>query len=145
MANASIVFLLVGITLVVVMIFALRQHLQMSNKVITGGAEKPKYSPKPSSKPSNPDRATSITCGKTSCAAVKAIEGKRFLVLDDDIPALPLPACDENKCKCKYIHHEDRREKEDRRSISGAKQRFHLQTGNVENRKKRGRRKSDWE
>lgn len=35
------------------------------------------------------------------------MEGRRFL--SRQAPTLPLKACDQARCKCRYAHHEDRR------------------------------------
>ena len=42
------------------------------------------------------------------------MDGKRFL--SSAAPRLPLPDCDVLECKCKFVHHKDRRDGEDRRS-----------------------------
>ena len=31
-------------------------------------------------------------------------------------PRIPLPGCDANECRCKFVHHSDRRPREGRRS-----------------------------
>ncbi len=41
------------------------------------------------------------------CMAVKTVAGKRFL--SDDVPKLPLAACDADKCQCTYELHQKRR------------------------------------
>ena len=45
--------------------------------------------------------------GPGSCAAVRAIAGKRFL--PDEIPPLPLADCDVPSCGCSYELFSDRR------------------------------------
>ena len=138
-----IVFVIIGILGAVAVILILRQNLQKSNKKITARAEKRHASPKLTSRTGNPYRAISIVCGQNSCAAVKAIGSKRFLIEDSDVPLLPLTECDAENCACKYIHREDRREEGERRTISGQGTERHLISGKVEQREKRGRRKSD--
>lgn len=49
-----------------------------------------------------------------ACKAVQELVGQRFL--PDEAPAMPLAACDQDKCQCAYSHHGDRRDREDRRS-----------------------------
>ena len=55
----------------------------------------------------NPYRAESILSYGGGCPAVEAFSQRRFLV--GESPALPLPDCTSEQCKCKYIQHEDRR------------------------------------
>ena len=145
MGTASIVYVIIGLLSVLAVFLVLRQSLQKPNKGTIAGAERLHSAPKPISSPKSPYRAISIVCGQNACAAVKAIGGKRFLVEDNDVPILPLTQCEAEKCACKYIHHEDQREDGDRRTISGMSTEVHLQKGNTEQRKKRGRRKSDGE
>ena len=55
----------------------------------------------------------SVKPGQQACAAAKGLAGQRFL--PEEVPAVPLKACDLQKCQCAYSHHGDRRGKEDRR------------------------------
>ena len=48
-----------------------------------------------------------------SCDAVNRIGKKRFL--EDDVPSLPLEACDSEKCQCRYKYFDDRRSEDERR------------------------------
>ena len=57
--------------------------------------------------------AVAIRPCKDACAAVKALEGKRFL--SHNPPFLPLADCDFSMCQCRYEHFSDRRESQDRR------------------------------
>jgi hypothetical protein len=62
--------------------------------------------------------AVEIRGGTNSCAAVRALSGKRYL--PGEAPALPLPDCDCGaRCECRYRHHEDRR-RGPRRTADGA-------------------------
>lgn len=61
----------------------------------------------------NPFHAVSIEPGVKACAAANAAEGKRFL--SSAAPMLPLEGCGRSTCQCRYVHHEDRRGKRDRR------------------------------
>jgi len=96
--------------------------------------------------PRNPWRATSITHDENACEAVKAIAGKRFLDAERNIPKLPLPACDADRCNCMYARHEDRRDSsEDRRTPNALQAQLYDRTGQENRRaRKRGRRKTDW-
>ena len=55
----------------------------------------------------------SVKPGAHACAAVRALASQRFL--PEEVPAVPLRACDAQKCQCAYGHHGDRRNAEDRR------------------------------
>lgn len=57
--------------------------------------------------------AVAIRPCKEACAAVRALEGRRFL--SHNPPFLPLADCDQSMCKCRYQHHSDRRGRDDRR------------------------------
>lgn len=94
--------------------------------------------------PGNPFRAVSIVAQEQQCAASKALAGKYYLVEAEDVPSLPLPACDLSKCSCRYAHHKDRRQDEgDRRTISGIQAEMHQHNGNEERRARNTRRKTD--
>jgi hypothetical protein len=55
---------------------------------------------------------------------------------------LPVPTCDRAKCRCRYIHHEDRRTGEDRRQ-RGDVWTPHLTTLAHDRRARNGRRVTD--
>jgi hypothetical protein len=61
--------------------------------------------------------AVSIKLGPNACEAAQGMVGKRFL--SGAAPKLPLPNCKNLECKCRFVHHKDRREGEDRRSPFG--------------------------
>jgi hypothetical protein len=50
-----------------------------------------------------------------ACNLVKALEGKRLLA--DKAYGLPIQGCNAKKCRCRYLHHSDRRHQE-RRTLS---------------------------
>ena len=62
---------------------------------------------------SSPFAAVSIEASGSPCPAVCEVEGLKFLKME--APLTPLPECSNPKCKCKYVHHDDRRSMEDRR------------------------------
>ena len=63
----------------------------------------------------SPYHAVSVRIGESACLAAKTIEGKRFLAAE--APQLPLAECSSGKdCRCRFVHHEDRRAGRDRRS-----------------------------
>lgn len=87
--------------------------------------------------------SVSISYGRGGCKAVRAMEGKRFLV--GEITKLPLADCTSPNCTCKFVHHEDRRNAlEDKRALSGLSTELYHATGKPERRKRKGRRKSDF-
>ncbi|MFQ5982474.1 MAG: hypothetical protein ACE5KS_03775, partial [Woeseiaceae bacterium] len=98
-----------GIAAVVVLaliIFLVRRKKPVSQE--RPAAERPA-----SAAPSSEFHAVSIKFASSACSAAKALEGKRFL--SGAAPRIPLPDCDVLECKCRFIHHEDRRDGEDRR------------------------------
>ena len=92
-----------------------------------------------------PYHAVSCRSGAGNCAAVEALKDQRFLV--EDAPQLPLADCTSSeRCKCKYLHHQDRRDTDDdRRALYGIKSEFYEYTSKQNRRVKNGRRESDWE
>lgn len=79
--------------------------------------------------------ALSIRFGAGACAAARALHGKRFL--SPQAPALPLATCDSQHCRCRFVHHRDRRDGEDRRSP------FQSGYGGSATRIERDRRRAD--
>jgi hypothetical protein len=61
--------------------------------------------------------AVSIKLGPNACLAAQEMTGKRFL--SGAAPRIPLPECDVLECKCRFVHHKDRRVGDDRRSPFG--------------------------
>lgn len=58
--------------------------------------------------------AVSIKFSSDACSAAKDLDGRRFL--SSAAPKLPLAECDVLECKCRFVHHKDRRAGKDRRS-----------------------------
>ena len=85
-------------------------------------------------------RAVKIAPGLISCDAVNTHADRVFLA--SSAPRLPLEGCDEQQCRCKYIHLEDRRSGGDRRIHLGDLGAF-LPANQVERRHSRGRRVAD--
>ena len=65
-------------------------------------------------KKSTPYHAVSIKFAGNACAAAREMSGKRFL--SGAAPRLPLADCNVLECRCRFIHHSDRRTESDRRS-----------------------------
>lgn len=58
--------------------------------------------------------AVSIRIGSNACEQARALHGTRVLVAD--APNLPLQSCDVDDCRCRLVHHGDRRDGDDRRT-----------------------------
>jgi hypothetical protein len=61
----------------------------------------------------NPYHAVSIKAGPSCAQTAMKHSGRRYL--SREAPLIPLPTCDVKNCRCRYLHHEDRREGFDRR------------------------------
>ncbi|MDH3351355.1 MAG: hypothetical protein OEM60_05020 [Gammaproteobacteria bacterium] len=61
--------------------------------------------------------AVSIKFPSNACAAAKEMANRRFL--SSAAPRLPLAECNVMECKCRFVHHKDRRTSKDRRSPFG--------------------------
>lgn len=57
--------------------------------------------------------AVSLQIAESACSAAQEIAGKRFLAAA--APRIPLPECNATECKCRFIHHADRRSGAERR------------------------------
>lgn len=68
-----------------------------------------------SKKTINPYHCVELKMPHDACKEVQKLYGKRFL--SAEAPVLPLPGCDQN-CRCKFKHHNDRREDDRRDSFS---------------------------
>lgn len=84
-------------------------------------------------------RAVSIQICPQACAAAKKLRDKRFL--SSQAPMLPLNDCNVSDCKCKFIHHHDRRSHEDRRFPSVTMQNIFTDKENREDTKSDRRKK----
>lgn len=58
--------------------------------------------------------AVSIRPGPGACHAALGLEGQRFL--SNAAPPIPVPGCDSQNCRCRFVHFSDRRSGDDRRS-----------------------------
>ena len=86
--------------------------------------------------------AVSIKFDTNACAAAQEMSGRRFL--SSAAPRLPLPECNALECRCRFVHHDDRRAGKDRRSPFAASG-YAGGTGSYqqERRENRDRRKDD--
>lgn len=85
--------------------------------------------------PSASFHAVSLKIASDACEAAKRMQGRRFL--SSAAPRIPLRDCDVLECKCKFVHHKDRRSGDDRRDGYG--QGFGNTTGQFETDKRGGR------
>ena len=87
--------------------------------------------------------AVSLRYSVNACDAAKALTGHRFL--SREAPQLPLPACDSLNCRCKYLHHADRRSGEDRRTPfdTGTFAKYGANAAQIERRDRKDRRQED--
>jgi len=92
--------------------------------------------------PSTAYHAVSIKFASNACAAAKEMANRRFL--STAAPKLPLAECNVMECKCRFVHHKDRRARKDRRSPFGPSG-FGGATGSFEGEHRAGkdRRASD--
>ena len=89
----------------------------------------------------SPYHAVSLKYSSSACDAAKAMTGRRFL--SSAAPRLPLPECDSLECRCRFVHHSDRRTGKDRRSpFSPARPTSGTGTFEAERRQNEDRRKS---
>jgi hypothetical protein len=94
-------------------------------------------------RPSGPYQAVSIKHGSCACSGVELYTGKRYLT--SEAPLLPIPSCDADQCKCRYVRHRDRRMADERRNLYSIQAELYAADGKVDRRRNPGRRKSDRE
>ncbi|GAB5451703.1 MAG: hypothetical protein Hals2KO_20310 [Halioglobus sp.] len=143
-ASILVLSILVALAVLAVVHFALSQYHKSA--VVT--PYKPARSPRqpavtPAESPAAvyPFRATSIEPGSDACGPVQSLANVRYLVADDNIPQLPLDACDAANCSCRYNKYRDRRRVDgDRRALGGAQNHLLTQTEIGERRTGRERR-----
>jgi len=79
-----------------------------------------------------------------ACAAARDLQGKRFL--SAEAPLVPLPGCDAEDCRCRYQHHDDRRNPDgDRRMTQSLERNISNSGGQEERRESMGRRLDDYD
>ena len=107
----SLTTAIVGILILAVIYFVVRSK----------GSESKPQSPaaRPVKKTATSEfHAVSIKFPSSACSAAKSLDGKRFL--SSAAPRIPLADCDVLECKCRFVHHSDRREGDDRRNAYSA-------------------------
>jgi hypothetical protein len=61
----------------------------------------------------NPYHSVSIVAGASCSQTALRYGGRRYLI--QEAPSIPLWSCDSRNCRCRYLHHQDRRDGSDRR------------------------------
>jgi hypothetical protein len=84
--------------------------------------------------------AVSIRPGPDACRAALGLAGQRFL--SDAAPSIPLPSCEAENCRCRFVHFSDRRDGDDRRSPFPAAIGIDTGTWRTEQRQSGDRRKN---
>jgi hypothetical protein len=91
--------------------------------------------------PHKPYPAASIRCQAGACKAVRDLRRQRFLAWE--APNIPVPECDAEACRCRYVCYDDRRRKGgDRRSPFGVSGTGHITLRDVERRQSSDRREA---
>ena len=89
-----------------------------------------------------PFHAVSIVPAEGCCSVADSIKVQRFL--SDEAPSLPLADCAAEDCRCKYIHHTDRRGGARDRRVGSAEHPDELEFWSMRNRRVTfGRRQGD--
>jgi len=101
----EILFVLLLVAIASLLYYRRRRTMQQT------GAEKPD---RRAANTESRYHAVSIRFDANACAAAKELAGTRFLATE--APNLPLAKCDSSSCKCRFVHHQDRRSGKDRRS-----------------------------
>lgn len=88
----------------------------------------------------NPYHAVSVQPCLMACERIRPLTGKRYL--SREAPALPVSGCTNRQCRCRYVHHDDRRADE-RRVIGEGRAGLPAYGGPERRLVRRGRRASD--
>ena len=109
-------------------------------RLMRGGQKPSQAAPPTIADKSSPYHAVSLKYSSSACNAAKAMTGRRFL--SSAAPRLPLPECDALQCRCRFVHHSDRRSGSDRRSPFSPGSPGGTGTYRIERRQKKDRRKN---
>jgi hypothetical protein len=102
---------------IMVLLVALVAVLKMRSRARMGSRtliDVKKAAPSATGRPKSGFHAVSIHPGVFACKAARELEGQRFL--SNSAPRVPLPGCDVSDCTCRFAHHHDRREGDERRT-----------------------------
>jgi hypothetical protein len=81
----------------------------------------------------DPFHAVSIHSVTEGCPAVESLRLQRFL--SEEAPSLPLADCGAQGCRCKYIHHSDRRSGARNRRFGGVEKSEEAEFWSLRNRR----------
>lgn len=105
------------IVIVIVIVVALVVAYAIMRKRKSGDNVRPDENQNTESQSGSSFHAVSLKYAANACQAAVDMDGRRFL--SGAAPRIPLPGCDAHECRCKFLHHEDRRANEDRRNPYG--------------------------
>jgi hypothetical protein len=97
----------IAVVLLLALLFVMRRNRGTSNR-------RPEMPKRENDSADTQFHAVSLSFASSACEAAKSMEGRRFL--SGTAPRIPLPDCDVLECKCRFVHHKDRRKSEDRRN-----------------------------
>jgi hypothetical protein len=97
----------IAIVLLLALLFVMRRKSATSNR-------RPEMPQREVDQSGTQFHAVSLSFSSDACDAAKSMEGRRFL--SGTAPRIPLPDCDVLECKCRFVHHKDRRKGDDRRN-----------------------------
>ena len=135
--NSLIFVFAIGFAVITLLLLAFRQSGKSRRARL---ARKAKLSERTAKRSSTQWRAVKIAPDLICCDEVQRLAGRVFLARES--PQLPLDACTEADCRCKYVHLKDRRSGGDRRIEIGELDAF-LPVKQVERRQLAGRRATD--
>jgi hypothetical protein len=135
--------ILVPIVLVLLVVLFFRARLSTADSAKTTRSKQgKKYRPSPKKIPESLRfRAVSILFSGEACPTVRKLEGQNFL--EKEAPITPLSECTFSKCRCRYVHYNDRRSPEDRRDALESGGRLLEVHGSGDRRSKREQRRVD--
>jgi len=97
----------IAVVLLLAVLFVMRKKGASGNR-------RPEMPKRENDASGNQFHAVSLSYSNSACEAAKNMEGRRFL--SGTAPRIPLPDCDVLECKCRFVHHKDRRKGDDRRN-----------------------------
>jgi hypothetical protein len=105
------------VIVVLVIVYVVARRSGSSKAAHTSKKVRPEARRSGSAKSDTSFHAVSLRFPSSACEAAKAMRDERFL--SNAAPRLPLPDCDVQTCKCRFVHHKDRRAGDDRRDTYG--------------------------
>lgn len=109
-----ILLVLIGVGCIVLMIKGNAHASAGATKGVSAGASGARVVEPASRRIGKPYAAVKVKSRLDACA--NAIQMRDQILLASEVPSLPLAGCDASTCACRYVHYDDRRDEEDRRS-----------------------------